>query len=214
MSLLFRQLKNLPLVLWLYWGSLLTLLYGFALLAEEVLERERLGWDRAGLAFLQSWQTPVLDAAADLFNLVGGAYFLAPLAVAVTVTFWRRRRRSGVSFGVAVGGAMGLNVFSKLVFERSRPEVFEALVPADGFAFPSGHTMGSMAFALATFFVLRFHASRWQWVVLGLGLLFGLAVGTSRLYLQVHYPSDVLAAWLLSSAWVLGVNAWYARTRR
>lgn len=214
MSHFFHYLKNLPLVLWLYWGLLLALLYGFALLAEEVLERERLGWDTTVLAFLQSWQTPGLDVAADLLNIVGGAYFLAPLSVAVTVVLWWWHRRSGVFFGIAVGGAMCLNLFSKLVFERSRPGAFEALVPADGFAFPSGHTMGSTAYALETFFVVRLHARRWQGAVLGLGLSFGVAVGMSRLYLQVHYPSDVLSAWLLSSAWVLGVNAWYARARR
>lgn len=212
MTALVSYLRGLPRTLWLYWAFLLALLYGFALLAEEVLEHERIRFDRAVLALLEARQSSGLDALAGALDLVGGAYVLLPLALVATAVLWRRHRRSGVFFALAVLGAMALNGVAKAVFERSRPDRFEALVAAVGYAFPSGHTMGSTALALALFCLVRFHARRWQGPALALGVLFAVAVGVSRSYLQVHYPSDVIAAWLLSTAWVLGVNAWYSRT--
>lgn len=213
MSVLLRYLRSLPPALWLYWGLLLASLYGFALLAEEVIKRERIAFDRATLTLLERHQSDWLDAATTLLNVVGGSTFLIPVTIAVSTLLWHRHRRSGVFFALAALGAMGLNLVAKVAFERARPDLFEALVPAGGYAFPSGHTMSSTAVALAAFFVIRFHALRWQGLALALGALFALAVGVSRCYLQVHYPSDVLAGWVLASAWVMGVNAWYARTR-
>ncbi len=109
---------------------------------------------------------------------------------------------------------MLLNVLFKLFFARVRPALFEQLTPAPGFAFPSGHAMGSAAFFLALYLLAREFVPRWRWLAAVLGVLLTLGIGLSRLVLQVHYPSDVLAGWVLSAAWVLGVNSWYAHPRR
>ncbi len=71
--------------------------------------------------------------------------------------------------------------------------------------------MGSAAYFLALYLLAQQRSPRWLAAVTG--VLFTLAIG-SRLVLQVHYPSDVLAGWALSAAWVLGVNLVYARARR
>lgn len=209
MTRLLRLLKNLPPSLWIYWAFLVGLLYLFALVAEEVLERDPIAFDQAILEALDRWQTPSLDLIAGFLDVTGGSYFLLPATLLVSVLLWRIRPRSAVFFGLAVIGAMALNGLAKLYFERARPDGFEALVPAEGFAFPSGHTMGSTAVALAAYLVVRTHAPAWRWLALVLGAVFAVAVGVSRSYLQVHYPSDVLAGWILSTAWVLGVYAWY-----
>jgi undecaprenyl-diphosphatase len=72
------------------------------------------------------------------------------------------------------------------------------------FGFPSGHAMASMA--LGTVVTVLAWRTRWRWPVLALSVVFVLAVSGSRLYLGVHYPSDVVAAWLASLAWVLGLR--------
>lgn len=214
LSSLFHHLGNVPRVLWAYWAMLGVLLYGFAVLAEDVLEQERIGLDRAVLAAVERARDGSLGGVARALDLVGGAYVLVPLVLVATLVLWRRRHRDAVFFGLATLGAFGLVVLAKVVFERTRPDLFAALVPADGYSFPSGHTVASTAVALASFFVVRRNTSRrafLPWLVLALGAVFALAVGLSRVYLQVHYPSDVVAAWALSAGWVLGVNAWYGR---
>ena len=212
MRSLLRYLKSLPPGLFAYWALLLALIFAFALLAEEVLDGEDLSFDAQVLTLLDRIHGDALDALASLLDVVGGSYFLLPVSVVVVFLLWRRHRRGAVFFALAFWGATLLNGLAKLVFERARPELFEALVPAEGYAFPSGHTMGSTAFALAAALILRAYQPRWWWLGLVAGVLFAFAVGASRSYLQVHYPSDVLAGWSLSTAWVLGAHAWYSRT--
>lgn len=214
MFTLIEQLKRVPRVLWAYFAALLALLYGFASIATEVLDDERILFDRSLLALFERHRSATPDVVADVLNIMGGLYVLLPLVLLLTLILWRHHRRSGLFLALAGGGAMVLNGLAKLAFERARPDRFEALVAAPGYSFPSGHTMASTAVALALFFIVRFHRPRWQGLALLLALLFAGAVGASRSYLQVHYPSDVTAGWLLSAAWVLGVNSWYARARR
>ena len=84
-----------------------------------------------------------------------------------------------------------------------RPAELIAVLTEPGFSFPSGHAMSNMAFGYAL--TLVFWHTRWRWPVAALGLGWGLAVGLSRIYLGVHYPSDVLAGFAASVAWVAGL---------
>jgi membrane-associated phospholipid phosphatase len=109
----------------------------------------------------------------------------------------------------AVVGATGLNELSKVIFQRPRPEALGALLTVPGYSFPSGHAMSNMAFGFAL--VLVFWRSRAGWPLVVLGGGWGLAVGISRNYLGVHYPSDVLAGFAASVAWVAGLYLILAR---
>lgn len=209
MRRLTQLLKRLPVSLWLFWGFLFALVYMFALLAEEVVERDTIAFDYAILEAVDRWRTPGLDLVAGALNVVGGSYFLLPMTLIASIIVWRRWSRSAIFLGLAVVGAMALNGLAKVLFERGRPEQFEALVHAEGYAFPSGHAMGSTAVALAAYFLIRAHAPAWRWWALAIGAIFAVAVGISRTYLLVHYPSDVVAGWILATAWVLGVHAAY-----
>ena len=110
---------------------------------------------------------------------------------------------------------MLLNVLFKLFFAQgaacTRPN---QLTPAPGYSFPSGHAMGSAAFFLALYLLVAQLAPRWRLLAGVLAALFTLCIGVSRLVLQVYYPSDILAGWALSAAWVLGVNLVYKWTLR
>lgn len=102
-------------------------------------------------------------------------------------------------------GERGLNLAGKYFFARPRPHLFPQLAPEHDFSFPSGHTMASLALVLGLFWLLEGDpkASR---LALLLGLPWALGVALSRLYLQVHYPSDVLAGWALTLAWFFGLR--------
>ncbi|PZA06679.1 MULTISPECIES: phosphatase PAP2 family protein [unclassified Meiothermus] len=193
--------------LWLLALLFLSLL-GFVGLAEDVYEREGFFFDGPVLAFLHAQQSHLWDVLALAFTQSAAAPVVG--AVALGVLAWAYFRRLGWPiFALGLGGAAVLNQASKLFFARTRPHLFPQLTPEHDYSFPSGHTMASLALVLALYTLLapRFpRAARW---VLGLGLPWALLVGLSRLYLQVHYPSDVLAGWALSFLWVVGVGLWY-----
>ncbi len=139
---------------------------------------------------------------------------LGPLSLLVALWLWRSWRRAAVFLALSMAGAWGLNLAAKVLVGRLRPELFERLSIAPGYSFPSGHTMVSTAFFLSLFLISWRLLPRYRWPTGVLSILLILGVGASRSYLQVHYPSDVLAGWLLSGAWVLGLNSWFGRRSR
>ena len=93
----------------------------------------------------------------------------------------------------ATGGSALLNLAAKQAFARDRPSLWESIAPEHNYSFPSGHAMGSMTLAVAL--VLLAWNTRWRWPVVAAMAVFVPMVGLSRVYLGVHYPSDILAGW-------------------
>jgi membrane-associated phospholipid phosphatase len=209
-----RVLSRLHPALLVYWASLLAVFYIFIELAGEVFEQERFDFDAPILTWFHSIASPPLTNLALALSFIGSVYVLGPALIFILMWLWRVSKRSSLFFFVAFVGAVGLNYAAKAFFGRVRPDLFAQLSPESYFSFPSGHAMGSTAFFLSLYFVIRHHAPKWQWLAGLLGLLLTLGISLSRPYLQVHYPSDILAGWALSTLWVLGVNLWYARARR
>lgn len=204
-----RYRLSWPLVL--YWLILLGALYVFAELAGDVYEQERFAFDDALLTWFNAQQTPLLTSLARGVTFIGSGVILTPAALLLGVWLWRGSRRQAVFFLLSVAGATVLNLTAKAFFARARPALFDRLSPASNFSFPSGHAMISAAFfvALGLLFWQRYPQQR-VWTALWMSLT-PLAIGITRPYLQVHYPSDILAGWALAVAWVLGVFAWFRR---
>ena len=199
-----RPLRDHP---WLLPASGLLLSLGvFAKLAEDVWGREPFGWDVPILTRLHAASAPLWDSLMLSLTHLGGAPVMAILAGLVLAWLLYRRRNTQAAFlALAVGGAALLNLALKQLFHRARPDLWPSLTPEHDYSFPSGHAMGSLA-VVAALVVLAW-PTRWRWPVLILGGLFVLGVGLSRLYLGVHFPSDVLAGWAASLLWV-GTCAW------
>jgi undecaprenyl-diphosphatase len=143
---------------------------------------------------------------AIAFTVLGAAPCMVAFTTLLLALMWRRRRRRDLVFViVSLGGAAALNVLVKSVFQRSRPMLWPSPSPEYSYGFPSGHAMASMALAL-TVVALAWH-SRWRIATIAVAVLWVLAVSGSRLYLGVHYPSDVLGAWAASILWVTGSHA-------
>jgi undecaprenyl-diphosphatase len=104
-----------------------------------------------------------------------------------------------------MAGASLLSYGSKLYFHRERPQFWELFypLPAD-YSFPSGHALFSMTFVVILIILARGRSWR-RWVVLA-GGLFAIAIAWTRLYLGVHYPSDILGGWFLAIAWTLAMG--------
>jgi membrane-associated phospholipid phosphatase len=180
-------------------------LYLFGELAEDVVAQEALIFDDPILLFFYQNATPTLDAVMLFFSLVGYRYGVVPIDIGVALLLlWRRRWGDALFWALAVGGAALLNLAAKAAFGRVRPDLWMSIAPETTYSFPSGHAMGSMALTAAL--VVLLWPTRWRSLAIIGGALFTLLVGLSRVYLGVHYPSDILAGWAASLAWVIGVS--------
>ncbi|WP_269077405.1 phosphatase PAP2 family protein [Thermus tengchongensis] len=195
------------------WGGLFAALLLFLALAEDVYEKEGFAFDPPVLAFFHDLRSAALDPLARALTASASPPAMAGAALAV-LGLGYALRLPWPRFLLGFGGAMLFTFAAKLFFARPRPHLFPPLALEHDYGFPSGHTVASLALVLGLYFLLRERypkAARWA---LALGLPWALLVGLSRLYLQVHYPSDVLAGWGLSAAWSLFVGLWGRSPRR
>lgn len=177
----------------------------FVQLAEEVAEHETLGFDQAVLRAVNTLASPGLDGVMVAITQLGGVVGVAVVTAGLLVLLWQKRmRRMAVLLAAGVGGAAALNVLLKAFFQRDRPELWERLVVENSYSFPSGHAMASSA--LACSLVVIFWPTRWRYLVVAGASIYMVFVGLSRLYLGVHYPTDVVAGWLVSGAWIAVVT--------
>ena len=146
----------------------------------------------------------------DIGGPIGGVL----LAGIVTVIFWLKgKKREAYVLAFSSAGAAILNVLLKVTFMRARPDEWTRLVTESSYSFPSGHAMASAALGFALVAVLWRTKYRWD-AMIG-ATIYVLLIGFTRLYLGVHYPSDILAGWLLSAAWTsLVVVMMYRRLSR
>ncbi len=149
--------------------------------------------DAALLGWLAAQRQPWLDAVMFALTWLGSLWLLLPALGLITL----RWRQAGLRTLVALLSASVLCHVLKVLIDRPRPDLWSGVLPlpADA-AFPSAHSAQAMAVAVALLYLMPSH---WRMRFgSGLILLAGL-VGLSRLYLQVHWPSDVVAGWLLGA---------------
>jgi undecaprenyl-diphosphatase len=180
-------------------------LCGMALLARWVVHPQPPWWDTAILEWIHGHATAERDRVAEWITDLGTTLGVVPVTSALVLYLLARRRSAQALFVLlSMVGAWLLNDAAKAFYGRERPALWNSATRQMWFGFPSGHAMSSMA--LGTVLTILAWHTRARWLVLALSMLFVLAVSGSRLYLGVHYPSDVLAAWLASLAWVLGLR--------
>lgn len=188
----------------LVFAGLLVPLWGFAELADEIRERQAIVFDAPILRFARAASNTGLDQAFLWISNAGYSHFVVPfdLALVIGLTLLRRFREATFA-GIALGGAGLLNLAAKHAFARQRPALWDSIAPEATFSFPSAHAMGSAA--LVCVVVLLAWHTRWRWAAVVIGVPFVALVGFSRVYLGVHFPSDVLAGWAAASAWTAAV---------
>lgn len=168
----------------------------------ELREQTPIYADTVFLEWFHQFSSAFLDWFAPIVTNVGDAWVVVPVTLVLAVTLlYLKQRRAATALLFGVGGAAVIGLTLKLLFQRARPELWTHLVTEDGFSFPSGHAMMSSALALSIAALLW--PTKYRWWAIGVGGIYVVAVGLSRLYLGVHYPTDVIAAWCLSFLWVL-----------
>jgi len=196
----------------LFAGVLLPLAI-FVALADEVHEFEAFHFDAPMLWRLHGLHTPALDQFVVVVTRLGYEWFLIPADILLVLVLGARRRwREALFAALSLGGSALLNMGSKQFFQRDRPSLWESIAPESTYSFPSGHAMGSMTFACVI--ILLAWPTRWRWPVLAAAVVFTVSVSLSRVYLGVHYPSDILAGWCAAVAWTVGCFLVMFRRRR
>jgi undecaprenyl-diphosphatase len=199
-------------------------LMAFAELADEVIDGETHAFDRAVMLAMRESHDPDdplgpawLELVARDVTSLGGTVVLALLTVA-TVGFMLLRRQWGGAVFVLVSVAGGTLISSalKAMFDRPRPDLVAHAVEVTSASFPSGHSMLAMVTYLTLGAVLAEvqTKSRIKVYILGWAVSLALIVGLSRVYLGVHWPTDVVAGWCIGSAWALlcaSVALWMQR---
>lgn len=163
-------------------------------------------FDSQMIAVVQGWEVPVLTLVMKGFTFLGSTEFIVGAAIAVLIYLFavKKDMRACMFAVAALGGCALLNKILKHSFIRERPELHR-LIEETGFSFPSGHSMNSLAlYGMIVFLLFRYiHRPLWRGIILLVSAGTVLAIGTSRIYLGVHYPSDVLGGYLASGFWLL-----------
>lgn len=164
-------------------------------------------WELRVLAWFSEQRAPWLDVAFATATWLGSLWLLVPLALGLAgAQVVRGRRSEAARFAAAFGGVVALSYITKLLVARERPFGLDSVIAMPGDpSFPSGHTMQITAFALAAVLMVAPAAHRARLLALALTVI--VVVSVSRLYLQVHFPSDVIAGAAAAALWVLGIAA-------
>jgi membrane-associated phospholipid phosphatase len=183
-------------------GAFLVFMAVFAYTAKQVYDGDTLSRDTEILLRINNHSSSLFDTLALGITYTGN---ILAIVLASTITFvWlyrQKRIRSMTQLIFAIGGAIAANALLKLIFQRERPELWQLITSESTYSFPSGHALISAALAIT--FVLICWRSRFRWLIVTAAVSYTLLVGLSRLYLGVHYPTDVLAGWCFGIAWAL-----------
>ncbi len=180
-------------------------LFVFVYIADEIVLENETHFDQAIIGMISNYHSDTLTSVMKIFTFFGSQFFLLP-AYIILIGYYLIKHRTRIAINI---GAIGLTssavLFSlKYAFKRTRP--LDPLIQhVAGFSFPSGHSFSSFTFyGLIAYILWQTNISK-TWKVVSTVFLFLLAslVAFSRVYLRVHFPSDVVAGFCLSIVWLI-----------
>ena len=196
----------------------------FLWVADEVGEREHQATEEKWMLALRNPQNPAepigpkgLEEVARDISALGGATVIILMSVLVSGHLLLQGRwRQVLLLALTIAGGHGLSHGLKALYHRERPAVVPHLAYVDSASFPSGHSLSSSVVYLTMAALLAQSALRRREKVYLMAIAFGLTflIGFSRVFLGVHYPTDVLAGWSAGTAWALACWVGTARLRR
>ena len=185
------------------WLVLFIALIGFLALAEDVFNKEIMNGDIIGYKIISTFL--ISDFATPIAKFItnfGGAIFLITLTVILVILI--KNKKIGLSIFSNLIIITVLNQLLKRILQRPRPTEFR-IIEETGYSFPSGHSMVSMAFyGYLIYLIYKYVENRYvKWISIVLLSVLICSIGVSRIYLGVHYTSDVLGGFLVSISYLI-----------
>ena len=193
-------------------------LFLFGWIANEMRAGDTLRFDLAIRNWVHQFASPGMTRAMTAISLLGYNILIVELVIALAVFLFLRWRRAAIWLAMTMAGALALDLALKYAFHRPRPTPFFGAA-LHSFSFPSGHALCSFCFyaVLAGLIAARVRSLVLRILVGTLAAVLVIAIGLSRIYLGMHYPSDVIAGYLAAAMWVstmLVLDRWRVNRRR
>lgn len=176
----------------------------FVAISDLILKKQSLAIDTQVLLAIRQLHTPTLDRLMVLVTYLGDPFVLITFAFGLGVILYQQKcRLEAVTLMVASSGALGLNMWLKEFFSRSRPNLWEQVLDVKFYSFPSGHAMMSLVVYAVLAYGLSLQFRRQQPIIALSGISLITAIGFSRLYIGVHWPTDIVAGYAAGLVWLI-----------
>ena len=185
------------------WIILFICLIGFLSLAEDVFHKEIMNGDIIGYKIVSTFLISDFETTiAKFITNFGGAIFL--IVLTITLILLIKNKKIGFSIFINLASVTILNQLLKRILQRPRPTEFR-IVEESGYSFPSGHSMVSMAFyGYLIYLIYKYVENKYiKWISIIMLSILICSIGVSRIYLGVHYTSDVLGGFLISISYLI-----------
>ena len=184
--------------------SCLLIIYVVAEISDEVLDREAFAFDKTILLWIHSFANPILDRIAHIVTTLNNPDFVSIVAaITLGLLLWKRCYPESKIFVIDCAGGVILSYGLKSVFGKTRPDLWQSAIEEVSFSYPSGHALGSTVLYgfLAYLFATRF--PQFAWLMYLLAVLTIASIGLSRLYLGVHWPTDIIGGYGIGFLWLM-----------
>ena len=191
--------------LFIVWALFLICIIVFLYLSSAILAGGELAVDEAAFAFAKDISNPAFSSFIEFITFFASRHFLTPAALLLVAYFLfvRKHRWYSLKVPVVALGSITLNLVLKYFFDRPRPIM--PLVEASGLSFPSGHSMVAASFYGLLIYLVWHNVKNitWRNSIVAFLVVFVLFIGFSRIYLRVHYATDVMAGFAAGFLWVV-----------
>lgn len=175
----------------------------FAVIVDKVLLEHERAFDDTVFTFFDSFTTPSLIQVMKVVTFLGSTQFMLPAYIIVIIIFLMQKKISdAIKIGLVGTASQALLYTLKFIFHRQRPSA-SLIKNITTYSFPSGHTFSSFVFCSILVYIVQH--TKWKavykWIVSVLLLFLSIAIGTSRIILKVHFPTDVAGSLALGIAW-------------
>ncbi len=188
-------------IFWL--GACILAAYVLAELSDEVLEQEAFAIDKPILLAIHQLASPTMDAVMVGITRAGDPHVVVPLtAIIFGLLLWKRLFLEARFFALNAFGGAVLSYCLKLAFSKQRPQLWESAITEVTYSYPSGHALGSIVmYGFSSYLIARLYP-RYAKVSYAIATALILAIGFSRLYLGVHWPTDIVGGYCIGLLWI------------
>ena len=181
----------------------LSIIFIVSHISDNVLDREAFEFDRTILLWIHSFANPILDRVMYYFTRLNDPDTASIVAIiVVSILIWKRFYAEARIFAIACFGGIVLSYGLKAVFGKVRPDLWESAIVDTSFSYPSGHALGSTILYGFSAYLLATHYPRFAGLIYTLAVLLIATIGFSRLYLGVHWPTDIVGGYGIGFLWL------------